>query len=67
MEAAVLCGAQQIRDLIEGVIHFGKIPAEWEESIIVSLYKGKDFALERGNYGGLRLLDQDLFSVSCLE
>ena len=51
-------GTQQIRDLIEDIIHFGKIPTEWEESIIVSLYKGKYIALERGNYRGLKLLDQ---------
>ena len=50
--------AQQIRDLIQEIIHFGKIPTEWEESIIVSLYKGKSVALERGNYRGLKLLDQ---------
>ena len=33
-------GAQQIRDLIEDIVHFGKMLTEWEESIIVSLYKG---------------------------
>ena len=31
---------------------------EWEESIIVSLYKGKGVALEWRNYWGLKLLDQ---------
>ena len=50
--------AQQIGDLIEDIIHFGKTPTEWEESIIVSIYKGKDIALECGNYRGLKLLDQ---------
>ena len=50
--------ARRICDLIEDVIYFGKIFTEWEESIIVSLYKGKGVALERGNYRGLRLLDQ---------
>ena len=47
-------GAQLIRDLIEDTIHFGKILTEWEGSIIVSLYKGKGVALERGNYRGLK-------------
>ena len=32
--------AQQIRDLIDDIIHFGKFPVEWEESIIVYVYKG---------------------------
>ena len=58
LKASGVGGAQQIRDLIEDIIHFGKIPAEWEESIIVSLCKGKNATLERGNYRGLKLLDQ---------
>ena len=29
--------AQQFRDQVEAIIHFGKIPTEWEESIIISL------------------------------
>ena len=51
-------GAQQIRDLIEDIIHSGKIPTECEESIIISFYKGKGVALECGDYRGLKLLDQ---------
>ena len=47
-----------LTDLIEDSIHFGKVPTEWEGSIIVSLYKGKGVALERGNYRGLKLPDQ---------
>ena len=39
-------GAQQIRDLIEDIIHFGNIPTAREGSIIVSLYKGKGVALQ---------------------
>ena len=39
-------------------IHFRKIFTEWEESIITPLYKSKGVALERGNYQGLKLLDQ---------
>ena len=49
--------AQQIRDLIEDITNSRKIPTEWEESIIVYLYKGKGVALEWGNYRGLKLLD----------
>jgi len=38
-----------VRDLIEEIICEGCIPSEWEESYIVSLYKNKGDALERGN------------------
>ena len=58
LKASGVKGAQLIRDLIEDIIHCGKIPTEWEESTIISLYKGKGVALERGNYRGLKLLDQ---------
>ena len=36
----------------------GVIPADWEQSIILSLFKGKGEALDRGNYRGLKLTDQ---------
>ncbi len=58
LKASGVEGAQLIRDLIEAIIHYGKIPTDWEESIIVSLYKGKGVAIERGNYRGLKLLEQ---------
>ena len=51
-------GAQQIRNLIEDIIHFGKAPTKWEEGIIVYLYEKKGVALERRNYRCLKLLDQ---------
>ena len=52
-------GAQQIHNLIKDIVYFGKMPTEWEESIIIiSLYNGKCVALEQGNYWGLKLLDQ---------
>ena len=34
------------------------IPKDWEESIILSLYKGKGEALDRGNYRELKLTDR---------
>ena len=59
LKASGIEQAQQIHHLDDNIIiHLGKIPTEWEESIIVSLYKGKDVTLERGFYGGLKLLDQ---------
>ena len=57
LKASAVERGQQIRDLIEHIIHFGKIPNEWEESIIVSPSKGKGVAPGWGNYRGLKLLD----------
>ena len=51
-------GAVEMRDLIEDIISEGCIPTDWEESFIVSLYKGKGDALNRGNYRGLKLIEQ---------
>ena len=50
--------ASMIRDLAVAIIRDGKIPSDWEQSFIVCLYKGKGDALERGNYGGLKLIEQ---------
>ena len=51
-------GIELIRQLGESVFSTGTIPSEWEESIILNLYKGKGDALNRGNYRGLKLTDQ---------
>ena len=51
-------GVAIMRNLVESIIREGRIPTDWEESHIVSLYKGKGEALDRGNYRGLKLLDQ---------
>ena len=48
----------EVRDLIEGIISEGCIPTDWQESFIVNLYKGKGDALNRGNYRGLKLIEQ---------
>ena len=49
-----------IRDLAAAIIRDGKVPSDWEQSVIVPvcLYKGKGDALERGNYRGLKLTEQ---------
>ena len=47
LKASGVEGAQQIQDLMEDIIHFGKIPTEWGESIIVCLYKGKGVPLSK--------------------
>ena len=51
-------GAIKVRHLIEDIISEGRIPTDWQESYIVNLYKGKGDALNRGNYRGLKLIDQ---------
>ena len=51
-------GVELIRQLGELVFGGDPVPKEWEESIILNLYKGKGDALDRGNYRGLKLTDQ---------
>ena len=45
-------------DLINQIISEGQMPGEWQVSSIVNCFKGKGDALERGNYRGLKLLEQ---------
>ena len=45
-------------DLVENIISEGCIPTDWQESFIINLYKGKGDALNRGNYRGLKLIEQ---------
>ncbi|KAI8498340.1 Kinesin-like protein kif22 [Branchiostoma belcheri] len=52
--------ADQITILANAIIKEEKIPCDWNLSYIVNCYKGKGDALERGNYRGLKLLDQVL-------
>ena len=54
--------ATMIPDLANAIICNGKAPADWEESFIVCLYKGKGDALDRGNYRGLKLTEQAMKS-----
>ena len=49
-----------IADLMNAIIREGKVPADWSNSIIVSLFKGKGDALDRNNYCGLKLTDHVL-------
>ena len=37
----ILVISDKVQYLIEDIIHIGKIPTEWEESVIVSPFKGK--------------------------
>ena len=58
IRAAGDMGASMIRDLAAAIIRDGKVPSDWEQSVIVCLNKGKGDALERGNYRGLKLTEQ---------
>ena len=51
-------GIQLLCQLGDLVFSTGVIPRDWEESIILNLYKGKGKALDRGNYRGLKLTEQ---------
>ena len=51
-------GAVEVRVLIEDIISEGCIPTDWQEGFIINLYKGKGDALNRGNYRGLKLIEQ---------
>ena len=50
LKAAGEEGLEKLRLLALMVFSSGKIPKDWEESLILNLYKGKGEALDRGNY-----------------
>ena len=58
IRAAGNMGTSMVRDLAVAIIRYGKVPADWEQSSIVCLYKVKGDALERGNYRCLKLTEQ---------
>ena len=48
-----------IADLMNAIISEGQLPAEWNDSVIVSSFKGID-ALDQNNYHGLTFTDHVL-------
>ena len=46
--------SKMIADLRNSIIRDNKMPSKRNDSIIISLYKGKGEALDRGNYWGLK-------------
>ena len=52
--------SEMIADLTNSIIRGNTMPNEWNDSIIISLYKGKGEALDRGNYRGLKLTEHIL-------
>ena len=59
LKAAPDICCKTIADLMNAIIREGKVPADWSDSIVVSLFKGKD-ALDGNNYCGLKLIDHVL-------
>ena len=51
---------EMIADLTNSIIRDNTMPSEWNDSIIISLYKGKGETLDRGNYRGLKLTEHIL-------
>ena len=51
-------GIELITSLANQIIKDGVILQDWQSSVIVNCFKGKGDALERGNYRGLKLVDQ---------
>ena len=49
-----------IADLTNSTIRDNTMSNKWNHSIIISLYKGKGEALDRGNYWGLKLTENIL-------
>ena len=51
-------GIELITSLANQIMKDGVIPQDWQSSVIVNCFKGKGDTLERGNYRGLKLVDQ---------
>ena len=49
-------GVVGVCDLIEDIFSESCKQTDWQESLIVNLYKGKGDALNRGNHRGLKLI-----------
>ena len=58
IKAAGNTGATMTRNLATAIICNDKVLADWEQSFIVCLYRGKGDALDRVNYQGLKLTKQ---------
>ena len=50
-------GVWLVADLANDTIRNGTIPSHWENSFIINIHKGKGDALIKGDYGGLKILD----------
>ena len=53
-------GTQHLGRLINRIVKESLMPGDWGHSYMISLFKGKGSALERGNYRGLKLLEHGM-------
>lgn len=51
-------GVSLVTNLLNAILYECRVPDDWLRSVIINVYKGKGDALERGNYRGIKLLDQ---------
>ena len=49
-----------IADLTNSIVREDAMPCEWDDSFILSVFKGKGEAIDRGNYGSLKLTEHVL-------
>ena len=47
----------RMTDLCNAVINEGRMPKDWDKSLMINVYKGKGDALECGSYRGIKLLE----------
>ncbi|MBJ5547118.1 hypothetical protein JGG71_23225, partial [Salmonella enterica subsp. enterica serovar Derby] len=57
LKASQEVGVQWLTDLSNRIIDEGRIPGDWEKSVIIPVYKGKGDPLECGSYRAVKLLD----------
>ena len=63
LKASGAAGALLVANLANALIGDSDVPADWEDSFIINIYKGKGDALVRGNYRGLKLLDHVMKAI----
>lgn len=51
---------EKIARLMNAIFKENKVPSDWHDSYIASLFKGKGSANVRGNYEGLKLAEHHL-------
>jgi len=57
MQAKEDIGIQWILELCDGIVKEGCIPEDWNSSVLLPIYKGKDEPVEFGSYRGIKLLE----------
>ena len=60
LKASLETSSEVITSLANAIIREERIPSEWNDSYILSLFKGKGSASALGNYRGLKLTDHVL-------